>query len=125
MEYSISTAEIEEMKQYLREHPIDPAWDWEYMKLDNNHTPDEQKIARGYKEILQMLGEMEKDPPKKNPYPPEEVARMKQYIQDHPIHPEWDEAAENWLEWDETVPIEELIARSYRWVLQDIGEWEE
>ena len=125
MEYSISTAEIEEMKQYLRDHPIDPAWDWEYMKLDNNHTPDEQKIARGYKEILQMLGEMEKDPPKKNPYPPEEVARMKQYIKDHPIHPEWDEAVKNWLEWDEIVPVEELASRSFRSRLQKIGEWEE
>lgn len=33
MEYAISAAEIEEMKQYLKDHPIDPAWDWDWYKI--------------------------------------------------------------------------------------------
>ena len=120
----ITAADIKKMKQYLKDHPIDPAWDWECMKCDN-HAPWEQQKARIYKRLLQEAGEMEKDPPNKNPYPPEEVARLKKYIKDHPILPEWDEAAKNWTVWDETVPFEQLVSRSFRGILQDIGEWEE
>ncbi|MBD5095112.1 MAG: hypothetical protein HDT27_04175 [Subdoligranulum sp.] len=123
MEHHITADRVQEMKQYLKDHPIDPAWDWEWSRLGKNNIPWEQKKARIYKSILQDIGEMEKDPPAPPPpYPAKEIARMKQYIKDHPIHPELDEAAETW---DISVPIEELTARSYRGILQKIGEWEE
>lgn len=123
MEHHITKTEIEEMKQYLKDHPIDPAWDWEWSRLGKTNIPWEQEEARICKSILQEIGEMEKDSPAPPPpYPAKEIARMKQYIKDHPIHPERDAAAETW---DISVPVEELTARSYRGILQDIGEWEE
>ena len=126
MGHHITASEIEEMKQYLKDHPIDPAWDWHWQAIGENDMPLEQREARICKSILQDLGEMEPDPPAPPPpYPAEEIARMKQYIKDHPILPEWDEAAKNWTVWDETVPFEQLVSRSFRGILRKIGEWEE
>lgn len=126
MEHHITADRIQEMKQYLKDHPIDPAWDWEWRAIGKTNIPWEQEKARIYKTILQKIGEMEPDPPAPPPpYPAEQIARMKKYIKEHPILPEWDEAAENWTVWDETVPLEQLVSRSYRGVLRKIGEWEE
>lgn len=51
----------------------------------------------------------------------DKIRKMKQYLQDHPIDPAWDEQAE--LN-DGVIPDEEMIARLYRSVLQDLGEWD-
>lgn len=126
MEHHITADRIQEMKQYLKDHPIDPAWDWAWHAIGNKRMPWEQERARIFKTILQKIGEMEPDPPAPPPpYPAKEVARMKQYIKDHPILSEWDEAAKNWTVWDETVPFEQLVSRSFRGILRKIGEWEE
>ena len=126
MEHHITADRIQEMKQFLKDHPIDPAWDWEWYTIGNKRMPREEERARTYKMILQKIGEMEPDPPAPPPpYPAKEIARMKKYIKDHPILPEWEEAAKNWTVWDETVPFEQLVSRSFRGILRKIGEWEE
>lgn len=126
MEHHITADRIQEMKQYLKDHPIDPAWDWDWYQIGGEKkAPWEERKARIYKKILQEIGEMEPDPPAPPPpYPAKEIARMKKYVKDHPILPEWDEAAKNWLG-NETIPIEQLASRTYRNILQEIGEWEE
>ena len=50
---------VSEMKNYLKEHPIDPQYDEPegYIVLDGN-TPPSQLAARGYYDILKKLGEL-------------------------------------------------------------------
>ena len=120
MASSITKDKIQEMKQYLKDHPIDPAWDREAETLDGI-IPDQEMIARLYRSALQDLGELEKDPPTKHTYTAEEIREWKQYVKDHPIHPEWDDAFEAG---DRSVPEEECISRGYRGLLQYIGEWD-
>lgn len=119
MASSISKDKIQQMKQYLKDHPINPAWDREAETLDGI-IPDQEMIARLYRSALQDLGEMEKDPPTKHHYTEEEIDAWKQYVKDHPIHPELDDAVEAG---DRSVPEEEYISRGYLGLLQYIGEW--
>ncbi|WP_418972178.1 hypothetical protein [Allofournierella sp.] len=58
MDYTISPQKIEEMKEFLRLHPIDPVWDEEAMTFDGVLPPDEDK-ARDYRMILRHLGEID------------------------------------------------------------------
>ena len=55
----ITPEKIEYMKNYLKEHPIDPQYDEPegYIVLDGN-TPPSQLAARGYYDILKKLGEL-------------------------------------------------------------------
>lgn len=59
MAFAITPEEIEHMKNYLKEHPIDPQYDEPegYIVLDGN-TPPSQLAARGYYYILKKLGEL-------------------------------------------------------------------
>lgn len=59
MVYSfISPQKIEKMKEFLRLHPIDSAWDEEAMALDGVLPPDED-TARDYYSILKEIGEID------------------------------------------------------------------
>lgn len=58
MGYTISPQEIEEMKEFLRMHPIDPAWDKEDEMLDGVLPKDELE-ARMCRDILKDLGELD------------------------------------------------------------------
>ena len=55
----ITPEKIEYMKNYLKEHPIDPQYDEPegYIVLDGN-TPPSQLAARVYYDILKKLGEL-------------------------------------------------------------------
>ena len=59
MAFSITPEDIEYMKNYLKEHPIDPRYDTQdgYIELDGD-SPSSQLIARGYYDILKDLGEL-------------------------------------------------------------------
>lgn len=52
MESDITPQEREEMIEYLKKHPIDPAYDEECDTLDGD-APEEQLNARLYKKILE------------------------------------------------------------------------
>jgi len=56
--YTIPQQKIDEMKEFLRLHPVDPAWDEEAMTFDGVLPPDEDK-ARDYQAILKALGEID------------------------------------------------------------------
>lgn len=47
MAYTMPSAEVERMKEFLRLHPVDPAWDEEAETLDGN-LPGDQLLARLY-----------------------------------------------------------------------------
>ena len=59
MAFSITPQEIEEMKQFLREHPIDPQYDLPdgCIELDGS-TPLDQLAARSCYDLLKELGEL-------------------------------------------------------------------
>ena len=48
----ITPQERKEMEDFLKEHPVDPAWDEECETLDGN-PPEDQLVARRYKIILE------------------------------------------------------------------------
>lgn len=52
---------------------------------------------------------------------PEEMIKYKAYVREHPPQPEWDEEAEYF---DNKLPYEEDVARSIRFLLQQLGEWD-
>lgn len=54
MESTITPKQIEEMKSFLRSHPIDPR----YADLLDGDMPVEQATAQCYESILQLLGEL-------------------------------------------------------------------
>ena len=60
MAFSITPEEIEHMKNYLKEHPIDHRYDVPegVIELDGD-TPLDQLAARGYYDILKELGELD------------------------------------------------------------------
>ena len=47
----ITPARRKELEDYLKEHPIDPAYDEECEMFDGN-PPHDQLIARAYRQIL-------------------------------------------------------------------------
>lgn len=51
MTSDITPEKIQLMEQYLKDHPIDPAYD-EEMKLMDGDIPYEQFLARIYQKIL-------------------------------------------------------------------------
>ena len=59
MAFEITPEDIAHMKNYLKEHPIDPQYDVPegYIELDGD-TPLSQLAARGYYNILKKLGEL-------------------------------------------------------------------
>lgn len=59
MEYNITPERIKELKQYLKDHPIDPEYDDDdgYITLDEDCPPD-QLAAQCARELLKMLGEL-------------------------------------------------------------------
>ena len=57
MAYSITPQRVEELKRYLKEHPIDHAYDEEEELFDGN-CPIEQLSARAAYEVLEMIGEL-------------------------------------------------------------------
>lgn len=57
MAYSITPQRVEELKQYLKEHPIDHAYD-EEAELFDGDCPPEQLAARSAFELLKMIGEL-------------------------------------------------------------------
>ena len=59
MAYQITPEEIEEMKRFLKENPIDPQYDEPegYIVLDGP-PPTPQEVARGYYDLLKDLGEL-------------------------------------------------------------------
>ena len=59
MAFTITPEDIEHMKNYLKEHPVDQQYDTKdrYIELDGD-SPSSQLIARGYYEILKELGEL-------------------------------------------------------------------
>ncbi len=58
MDYTISPREIEEMKEFLRQHPINHEWDEEAEMLDGV-LPEAEYQARTCYRILKRLGEMD------------------------------------------------------------------
>ena len=58
MESFITAEEIQRCKDYLKEHPIDHAYDEEAEMLDGK-IPRDQYIARLCYSILEQLGEIE------------------------------------------------------------------
>ena len=57
MGYNITPQEIEHYKKYLKEHPIDHAYDEEAEYFDGD-CPPEQLAARACYDILKMVGEL-------------------------------------------------------------------
>lgn len=59
MAYTITPQRIEELKQYLKDHPIDHAYDDPpgMIVLDGDMPPD-QAAARSAYELLKLLGEL-------------------------------------------------------------------
>lgn len=59
MAFTITLENIEHMKNFLKEHPIDPQYDIQdgHIELDGD-PPSFQQIARGYYDILKDLGEL-------------------------------------------------------------------
>lgn len=59
MEFTITPKDIEYMKNYIKEHPIDPQYDIPdgCIELDG-YTPLSQLAARGYYDLLKDLGEL-------------------------------------------------------------------
>lgn len=57
----ITPQRIEELKQYLKDHPIDHAWDEEAEYFDGN-CPLEQLAARSAYDLLKLLGELPEEP---------------------------------------------------------------
>lgn len=45
MDYTIPPHKLEEMKAFLRDHPVDPAWDEEAEVLDGD-LPEDEYLAR-------------------------------------------------------------------------------
>ena len=62
----ITPNEIKEMAKFLKEHPIDPAYD-EEMKLMDGDVPDDQFMARLCRSILDNLTQEERDSITENP----------------------------------------------------------
>ena len=60
MGYIFTQQEIEELKQFLKEHPIDHAYDEEAEYFDGE-CPPEQLAARSTYSILKDLGELPED----------------------------------------------------------------
>lgn len=60
MAYSITPQRIEELKQFLKEHPIDHTYDEEAELFDGN-CPPEQLAARSTYELLKQLDELPED----------------------------------------------------------------
>ena len=50
---SITPEFRKKLKQYLKEHPIDPAYD-EECELFDGDVPEEQLLARDFKELLEQ-----------------------------------------------------------------------
>ena len=57
MASNITPDEIKHMQQYLKEHPIDPAYKDALDTLDSS-APPEQMAARGYYELLKRLNKL-------------------------------------------------------------------
>lgn len=106
--------EVQEMKRYLEEHPIDPKWD-KAAVLQRTVLPEHEKTARRYRWDLQALGEL---PPSPYPFEPERVAYWKEFLIQYPVHPELDHAVETG---DPSVPKKEHLARGFQKLLQKIG----
>lgn len=58
MGYTISSQEIEEMKEFLRLHPINPEWDEEAETFDGI-LPAAEDEARSCYRILKRLSEID------------------------------------------------------------------
>lgn len=58
MESRITPAKIAEWKQFLKDHPIDPAWDDAADTFDA-YIPEEQADARMIRFLLKKLGELD------------------------------------------------------------------
>ena len=59
-----SREEVEEMKQHLRDHPIDPQYDEECELMLDGNPPIGQLLSRTDYEILADFGELPDDIPK-------------------------------------------------------------
>ena len=57
MGYTITPAEIEHMQQYLKEHPINHAYD-EEAELFDNDVPSSELAARTCYRLLEELGKL-------------------------------------------------------------------
>ena len=57
MEYPISRQKIDEYKEWLVQHPIDPDWDEEAACLDGK-LPYEEARSRAIYDLLLCLGEL-------------------------------------------------------------------
>lgn len=58
MDYDISRQKIDEMKEFLRRHPINHEWDEEAEMLDGV-LPNDEEIARSCYRALKYLGEID------------------------------------------------------------------
>lgn len=58
MAYSIPPAKIAEWKQFLKDHPIDPAWD-DAADIFDAYVPQDERMARSLYHYLKMIGEIE------------------------------------------------------------------
>lgn len=112
--YYVSSDEVQEMKRYLEEHPIDPKWD-KAAVLQRTVLPEHEKTARRYRWDLQAIGEL---PPSPYPFEPERVAYWKEFLMQYPVHPELDHAVETG---DPSVPKKEHLARGFQKLLRKIG----
>lgn len=53
--------------------------------------------------------------------PPHKIEKMKAFLKKHSIDPIWDEEAEMF---DGVLPENEFMARLYKSILEDLGEWD-
>ncbi len=60
MAYSITPQRIEELKRFLKEHPIEHAYD-EQAELFDGDCPPEQLAARSAYELLKRIGKLPED----------------------------------------------------------------
>lgn len=58
MEYDTPRQKIDEMKEFLRQHPINPEWDVEADSFDGV-LPCNEEMARLYQSLLEDLGELD------------------------------------------------------------------
>ena len=63
MESTITPEEIEKMKAFLKEHPVDPQYDG----LLDGDIPTEQAHALIYESLLKQLGELPEEQPSTKP----------------------------------------------------------
>lgn len=59
-DYRITPEKIKAMKEFLKNRPPDPAWDWADDVWDVEMPVDEFR-ARCYRDILRDLGELDRD----------------------------------------------------------------